>query len=114
LASMTVYVDSVGCNGGAPSAAAFCVSGHVDGIAVGSTGYSVSFQIVNQPGNPAYSSSSSTPVNATNTPATWNFGPGAMSPLNPTEAVTLTATLYLNGIPVGGAQPGNSSFTLNP
>jgi hypothetical protein len=109
-----VRIDAVGCNGGAPSASAFCVSGHVDGLTSGS-GYSVVFEIVNQnAGDPAYDCTESTPVNMNANPPTWSFGPGAINPLDAAEAVDLTATLYMNGAPVDPSGADSREFTLNP
>jgi hypothetical protein len=110
-----VRIDAVGCNGGAPSAAAFCVNGHVDGIAPGGVGYSVRFSIVNEnPGDPAYNYANSAPLDTTANPPTWAFGPSAITALGAAEDVMLTARLYQNGNPVPNAGSDSEIFTLNP
>jgi hypothetical protein len=86
----------------------------VTGLVVGSTGYTVGFQIVNQPNYPPYSSTGSTSVDTSSHPATWSYGPGAMTALSAAEDVELTALLYKDGILVDTAIPGTLPFTLNP
>jgi hypothetical protein len=114
-ATASVRIDAVGCNGGAPSAAAFCVNGHVNGIGAGGNNYSVSFEVVNaNPTDPVYDCTRSTPVDLSTNPPTWSFGPGALVQLAAAEDVTLTATLCQDGKPVVDAGTDTREFILNP